>query len=40
MTGSRKADSRLKKAEAELRRFALAYPGAWEDSPWGERVFV
>ena len=22
----------------ELRRFALSYPGAWEDNPWGERV--
>ncbi len=36
MSGSR-AD-RLKKAEAELRKFALGYPGAWEDHPWGERV--
>ncbi len=22
----------------ELRRFALSYPSAWEDNPWGERV--
>src|SRR5262245_11987080 len=31
-------DTRLRQAEAELRRFALSYPGAWEDNPWGERV--
>jgi predicted DNA-binding protein (MmcQ/YjbR family) len=34
----RKPDPRLRKAEAELRRFALSYPDAWEDHPWGERV--
>jgi predicted DNA-binding protein (MmcQ/YjbR family) len=28
----------LKRAEAELLRFAAAYPGAYPDSPWGERV--
>lgn len=28
----------FKKAEADLLRFALSYPGAWEDRPWGERV--
>ena len=27
-----------KSTEAALRRFALGYPGAWEDTPWGERV--
>jgi predicted DNA-binding protein (MmcQ/YjbR family) len=27
-----------KGTEAALRRFALGYPGAWEDTPWGERV--
>lgn len=31
-------DPKLEKAAMELRRFALAYPGAWEDNPWGERV--
>jgi predicted DNA-binding protein (MmcQ/YjbR family) len=30
--------ARLRRAEAELRKFALAYPGAWEDHPWGENV--
>ena len=33
-----KVDPRLRKVEAELRRFALYYPAAWEDNPWGERV--
>ncbi len=33
-----KSAARLERAEAELRKFALAYPGAWEDHPWGERV--
>jgi predicted DNA-binding protein (MmcQ/YjbR family) len=27
-----------RQAEAELMKFALAYPTAREDSPWGERV--
>jgi predicted DNA-binding protein (MmcQ/YjbR family) len=27
-----------KRAEGTLRRFALTYPGAYEDFPWGERV--
>ena len=30
--------SSVKQAEAELLRFALGYPEAYEDSPWGERV--
>jgi len=33
-----KVDPRLRKVEAELRRFALSYPAVWEDNPWGERV--
>ena len=33
-----KVDPRLRRVEAELRRFALSYPAAWEDNPWGERV--
>jgi predicted DNA-binding protein (MmcQ/YjbR family) len=28
----------LKQAEAKLRRFALAFPDATEEFPWGERV--
>ncbi|MBI3725140.1 MmcQ/YjbR family DNA-binding protein [bacterium] len=28
----------FKKVEAELRKAALAYPGAYEEKPWGERV--
>jgi predicted DNA-binding protein (MmcQ/YjbR family) len=28
----------LARAAQALRRFALAYPEAWEDFPWGERV--
>ena len=30
--------SKLKAAAAALRAFALAYPGAREEFPWGERV--
>jgi predicted DNA-binding protein (MmcQ/YjbR family) len=26
------------RAQAELLKFALTYPGAWEDHPWGETV--
>jgi predicted DNA-binding protein (MmcQ/YjbR family) len=26
------------RAHADLLKFALAYPGAWEDHPWGETV--
>jgi predicted DNA-binding protein (MmcQ/YjbR family) len=26
------------KARAELLKFALTYPEAWKDSPWGEQV--
>ena len=29
---------KLSKAEAALRAFALTYPGATEEYPWGERV--
>jgi predicted DNA-binding protein (MmcQ/YjbR family) len=28
----------FKKAESVLRRYALAFPGAVEEFPWGERV--
>jgi len=28
----------LQRAQRRLRRFALAYPEAWEDHPWGESV--
>lgn len=31
-------DSPARRAQAELVKFALAYPGAWEDHPWGETV--
>jgi predicted DNA-binding protein (MmcQ/YjbR family) len=31
-------DSPARKAHRELLKFALAYPGAWEDHPWGETV--
>ena len=34
----RRAAGNVRKIEAALRRFALGYPGAWEDNPWGERV--
>ena len=30
--------SPARKAHRELLKFALAYPGAWEDHPWGETV--
>lgn len=30
--------SSVKRAEAELLKFALGYPETHEDSPWGERV--
>jgi predicted DNA-binding protein (MmcQ/YjbR family) len=30
--------SPARKSHAELLEFALAYPGAWEDHPWGETV--
>ena len=33
-----RTQSALKRAEAELRKFALGYPETYEDSPWGERV--
>ena len=26
------------RARSELRRYALGFPGAWEDFPWGESV--
>jgi predicted DNA-binding protein (MmcQ/YjbR family) len=29
---------KMKRAKAALRNFALGYPGAREDFPWGERV--
>jgi predicted DNA-binding protein (MmcQ/YjbR family) len=32
------AAAAVKRAETALRKFALAYPGAYEDLPWGERV--
>ena len=28
----------IRKAETSLVKHALAFPGAWEDHPWGERV--
>ena len=31
-----KAD--LRKAEKRLVKYALAFPEAWEDHPWGENV--
>ncbi len=31
-------NARLERAEDELLAFALSYPEAYEDSPWGERV--
>ena len=30
--------TKARQAEALLRKFALAYPSAWEDHPWGETV--
>lgn len=32
------ARASLKKAESELRRYALTFPEATEEFPWGERV--
>lgn len=32
------APSRASRGRAQLLRFALAYPGAFPDSPWGEKV--
>ena len=31
-------DNPARQAHAQLLKFALAYPGAWEDHPWGETV--
>ena len=36
--GKSKSKSKLRRAKAALRAFALAYPGAREEFPWGERV--
>jgi predicted DNA-binding protein (MmcQ/YjbR family) len=30
--------SRIRTVRAEVKRFALDLPGAWEDHPWGEDV--
>ncbi len=30
--------SSARKCETALRKYALGFPGAWEDFPWGERV--
>ena len=39
-TGMAKTEGQsLEQVEAGLREFALGYPEAWEDFPWGERVF-
>lgn len=44
MTGDKKAKKKkpalagFRQAEAALRKHALAYPGAYEEFPWGERV--
>ena len=35
---SRGINSKTKKTEAALRAFALRFPGAREEFPWGERV--
>jgi len=35
---TRAMNSKSKKAEAALRTFALKFPGAREEFPWGERV--
>src|SRR5579862_8193541 len=37
-TKSKKRDSGFHRGEAALRKYALAYPGAYEEFPWGERV--
>lgn len=34
----RAINASARRLEAELLAFALGYPGAYEDSPWGERV--
>ena len=31
-------DPGFRQGEAALRKYALAYPGAYEEFPWGERV--
>jgi predicted DNA-binding protein (MmcQ/YjbR family) len=31
-------DPRTRKAESTVRRYALAYPEAYEEFPWGERA--
>lgn len=31
-------DGPARRSHAELLKFALGYPGAWEDHPWGETV--
>ena len=36
--GPAKSRSKLQRAKTALRAFALAYPGAREEFPWGERV--
>ena len=35
---TRSDSSRARRAEAALRAFALGYPGAREEFPWGDRV--
>lgn len=37
-TRRKTADTGFRQAEAALRKHALAYPGAYEEFPWGERV--
>jgi hypothetical protein len=36
MTAKKKSTS----PAARLRERALSFPGAWEDSPWGDSVIV
>ena len=39
LVGGRSGRSRSEsRSRAELRRYALGFPGAWEDFPWGESV--